>query len=148
LLYSMKLNRLALFPVILAGAACASSQLPTEPVVYSQAEAADSVLIRVAQTIVVEGVRVRFNAVESDSRCASDVVCVWEGDAVADFSVEQNCECESPTYTLQLHTTLEPKSGVAYGYRVELRRLEPYPIASSPIRKDAYSAWIRVVRAE
>lgn len=144
----MKLHRLVPLAVGLAGVACASSQLPTEPVVYSQSEAADSVLIRVAQTIVVEGIRVRFNAVESDSRCPSDVVCVWAGDAVAQFSVEQNCACESPTVRLELHTTLEPKSDVAYGYRVELRQLAPYPKTSSPIRKDAYSAWIRLTRVE
>lgn len=143
-----RLDRLVLLPVVLAGAACASSQFPTEPVVYSQAEAADSVLIRVGQTIVVEGIRIRFNAVESDSRCPSDVVCVWAGDAVAVFSVEQTCECESPTLALELHTTLEPKSDVAYGYRVDLRGLEPYPTTSSPIRKAAYSAWLRVVRVE
>ena len=144
----MKLHRLVPLAVGLAGVACASSQLPTEPVVYSQSEAADSVLIRVAQTIVVEGIRVRFNAVESDSRCPSDVVCVWAGDAVAQFSVEQNCACESPTVRLELHTTLEPKSDAAYGYRVELRQLAPYPKTSSPIRKDAYSAWIRLTRVE
>lgn len=142
----MRLNHLAVFAVLLTSAACASSRMPTEPVVYSQSEAADSVRIHVGQTIVVEDIRVRFTAVESDSRCATGVVCVWEGDAVANFSVEQNCECNSVTYQLELHTTLEPKSGSAYGYRVELLKLAPYPHASSPIKPDAYYAWIRLTR--
>ena len=137
----------ALFSISMAGA-CASSQLPTEPVVYSQAEAADSVKIRIGQTIVVEGVRVQFSDVESDSRCASDVVCVWAGDALADFVVEQNCECKSPAFVLKLHTTLEPKSGTAYGFRVDLLEVSPYPRTTSPIKKDTYSAWIRLTRVQ
>ena len=132
---------------ILTAGACASSQLPTEPVVYSQSEAADSVKIHVGNTIVVEGIRVLFSEVESDSRCASDVVCIWAGDAQANFVVEQNCECRSAAFVLKLHTTLEPKNGTAYGFRVELLGVMPYPKkTTSPIRKDAYEAWVRITR--
>ena len=144
----MHTRLLAAAIAILTAGACASSQLPTDPVVYSQSEAADSVKVRVAQTIVVEGIRVRFNNVESDSRCASDVVCVWAGDALAKFVVEQNCECDSPEFELKLHTTLEPKSGSAYGFRVELLKLDPYPKTTAPIRKDAYEAWLRITRVQ
>jgi hypothetical protein len=141
----MKINYLAAVVASFALAACASSSgLPTEPVVYSQSEAADSVRVRVGQTVVVGGVKVRFNAVESDSRCPIDAICIWEGDAVAVFVVEQNCACRTPAFELKLHTTLEPKSGAAYGFKVELRHLSPYPSASSPIKPDAYSAWIRL----
>ncbi|MGH9203692.1 MAG: hypothetical protein ACRD2A_20900 [Vicinamibacterales bacterium] len=129
-------------------AGCASSSLPTEPIVYSLAEAADSVRVRVGQAIVVEGIRIRFTAVESDSRCPMDAVCVWAGDAVADIVVEQNCDCRSAAFELKLHTNLEPRSGTAYGFRVELLQLSPYPRASSPIKPDAYSAWLRIKRVE
>jgi hypothetical protein len=145
----MKLNHLAILVLTVAGAACASSKgLPTEPVVYSQAQAADSVLVRVGQTIVVSGIRLRFNAVQSDSRCPSDVVCVWAGDAVANLRVELNCDCDGPSFELKLHTNLQPKSGTAYSFRVELLHLEPYPSVSSPIKDDAYSAWIRLTKVE
>ena len=140
----MNTRLLATAITILSAGACASSSLPTDPVVYSQSEAADSVKVRVGQTIIVEGIRVRFDKVESDSRCASDVVCIWEGDAVAKFVVEQNCECNSAAFELKLHTTLEPKSGSAYGFRVELLELAPYPRTTSPMRKDAYEAWLRI----
>ena len=140
-----RINHLAVLLVSLAIAACSSnSALPTEPVVYSRSEAADSVRVRVGQTIVVEGVKVRFSAVESDSRCPMDAVCVWEGDAVAVFLVEQNCDCRTPAFELKLHTTLQPKSGTAYGFKVTLLNLQPYPRASSPTKPDAYYAWIRL----
>ena len=140
----MNTRLLATAITLLSAGACASSSLPTDPVVYSQSEASDSVKVRVGQTIVVEGIRVRFSTVESDSRCGSDVVCIWEGDAVANFVVEQNCECRSAAFELKLHTALDPKSGSAYGFRVELLELVPYPRSTSPIRKDAYEAWVRI----
>ena len=144
----MNVRPLAVAFTLLILAACASTSLPTDPVVYSQAEAADSIRIRIGQTVVVEGIRTRFHAVESDSRCPMDVVCVWAGDAVANFVVEQNCECRSAAFELKLHTTLEPKTGTAYGFRVELLQLAPYPRASSPTKPDAYSAWIRITRVQ
>ena len=142
----MKIKHLSILLASLVIGACASSNgFPTE-VVYSQSEAADSVRIRVTQTVIVEGVKVRFSAVESDSRCPMDVVCVWEGDAVANFVVEQNCNCDTPSFELKLHTTLEPKSGTAHGFKVELLQLQPYPRASSPTKRDAYYAWIRLTK--
>lgn len=129
-------------------AACASTNAPTGPVVYSLAEAEDSVRVRAGQTLIVDGIRIRFNAVENDSRCPADVVCVWEGDAIVSLAVEQNCECRSLAFELRLHTSLEPRAGAAWGYRVELRGLTPQPRVSSPIKPEAYVAWLRVVRVE
>jgi len=125
-------------------AACSSQPSTTEPVVYSQAEAADSITIRVGRTILVGDVRIRFEAVESDSRCPMDVVCVWAGDAVANLVVEKT-STESPAVSLRLHTYLEPRNGVAYGVRIELLTLQPYPRASTPTKADDYVASIRVV---
>ena len=138
--------RFVAIAALVALAACSSSKLSTEPIVLSQSEAADSVRVRVGQTLIVEDVKVRFTGVASDSRCPMDAVCVWAGDAVANFAVEQNCECRAVTVSLALHTNLEPKSGVGYGYRVELKGLQPYPRASLETKPDAYYAWVRIVR--
>lgn len=144
----MNTRRFAVIVASLVLSACASSGAPTEPVVYSQAEAADSVRVRVGETIVVSNARIRFSAVESDSRCASDVVCVWAGDAVASFIVEMNCECKTPAFELKLHTTLDPKFGVAYGQRVQLLQLQPYPRSSQPTKPDEYYAWLKVTASQ
>ena len=131
-----------------AGAACSSSRLSTEPIILSQSEAADSVRVRVGQVLIVEGVRIRFTGVESDSRCPQDVVCVWAGDAIANVSVELNCECRAAAIQLPLHLNTEPRSGTAYGYRVELRGLEPATHSEMDIKPEAYRAWLRVVKVE
>src|SRR5688500_18399437 len=141
----MKITHLAVVVASFTLAACASSNgLPTEPVVYSQAEAADSIRIRIGQTIVVEGVKVRFSAVESDSRCPIDAICVWQGDAVAVFVVEQNCDCRSPYFEFMFQSTLDPKSVTTYASNVEFRHIAAYPSASSSSKHYAYSAWIRL----
>jgi len=144
----MRSHHILLSAISLALTACASSGTPTEPIVYSQTEAADSVRIQVGQTIAVGGIRVRFSAVESDSRCPSDVVCVWAGDAIAAFVAEQNCDCRTPAYDLKLHTTLQPKSAAVHGYRIELLHLVPYPNSATPIKRGDYAAWLRVVPIE
>jgi hypothetical protein len=137
----MKL-RLAVVAAVLAVAACSSQTTTTEPVVYSLAQAADSVQIRVGETISVEGTRIQFESVVSDSRCPMDVVCVWEGDAAVQISAQQGAD----TQLMQLHTTLEPHNSTAHGYRIELRSVSPYPRAATPTRPDSYSVWLRIVR--
>lgn len=148
LAYPMQLRHLAVLVAAAALGACASSSAPTEPVVYSQSEAADSVRMRAGQTIRVDGIRVRFTGVESDSRCPMDAICIWAGDAVAVFLIELDCECRAAAFQLRLHTTLQPRNGTAYGRRLELLLLAPYPVAPSPIKPDAYSAWVRLTRVE
>ena len=140
------MRALVLIAASLAIAACSSNPTTTEPVVYSQSEVADSINIRVGRTIIVDGTRIRFDVVESDSRCPTDVVCVWEGDAVARFVVEQTA-APSSALTLQLHTSLQPKSGTAHGFRIELLALQPYPRASTATKPDEYIASVKIVPA-
>ena len=127
-------------------AACSSNPTTTEPVVYSQSEVADSIHIRLGRTIIVDGTRITFEAVESDSRCPMDVVCVWQGDAVARFVVEQS-GAPSSGVTLKLHTTLDPKSGTGHGFRIDLLTLAPYPRAATATKPDEYIAAVKIVPA-
>jgi hypothetical protein len=140
------MRTLVLIAASLVMAACSSKPATTEPVVYSQSEVADSIAIRVGRTIIVDGTRIRFEAVESDSRCPVDVVCVWQGDAVARFVIEQT-GAPSSGVTLKLHTGLEPRSGTGHGFRVELLTLQPSPRASTPTKADDHVASIKVVPA-
>ena len=140
------MRALVLIATSLGLAACSSNPSTTEPVVYSQSEVADSINIRVGRTIIVDGTRITFEAVESDSRCPMDAICVWQGDAVARFVVERTAAASS-ALSLQLHTTLQPKSGSAHGFRIELLTLQPFPRASAPTKADDYVASIKVVPA-
>jgi hypothetical protein len=74
------------------------------------------------------------------------VVCIWEGDAVASLVVER-AATPSSAVTLNLHTSIAPKSGEAHGFKIELLVLTPYPSTASPIKRDGYAAWLRITPA-
>jgi hypothetical protein len=89
------------------------------------------------QTAVLPSGRlsITFAAVIGDSRCPSDVVCVWEGEATIGFQV-----IAAPADTHIVTLTLRP--GCAYrcdpdnavldtlGYRFQLLAVDPYPVST------------------
>lgn len=87
---------------------------------------------------------VTFEAVTGDSRCPSDVVCIWAGDAAVRLQLSGEA-----TGDLVLHTpteTIGPRSGVAGRFRVELLELTPQPHTGRP-RPPAYRATLRITLA-
>ena len=86
------------------------------------------------------GQLVRFEAVPADSRCPTDVTCVWAGNALVRVRV-QGQETDS---LLELNTTLEPKTGRVGEVRVELRGLEPAPRSTEPPAERRYRARLLV----
>lgn len=82
--------------------------------------------------------------VENDSRCATGVQCVWEGDATAVTSVW--VESGEPT-TIELHLNERfSRSAVVGTYAIELLRIEPHPEEGVRIDPAAYRATVRVSR--
>ena len=78
---------------------------------------------------------VRFIDVVDDSRCPSDVECVWSGDGAVLLEVAPlNGDSKEDV----VHTSLEPHQ-IPLG-RAELRlvRLDPYPVTTRPIAPHDY----------
>jgi hypothetical protein len=84
-----------------------------------------------------DGARLRFERVESDSRCPRDVVCVWAGDAT--ISVTLN-PAKGSTESREMHT--QPTgSQISYeNYTITLTALAPYPRSSQEIPSASYIA--------
>ena len=97
--------------------------------------------IAVGQEAKVEGtsVVIRFRGVTNDSRCPSNVQCVWAGNAVAGFDLRG-----AGTSDGSLNTTLEPKSVRYGGYTISLVGLKPIPRSGSTIPELEYVATLRV----
>ena len=75
-----------------------------------------------------------FNEVVSDSRCPSDVTCVWAGEAKVKLSIEKNGELlETKTLTLPNSSTDQNTFQLA-DQAIQVLRLAPYP--SSKNKKD------------
>jgi hypothetical protein len=88
-----------------------------------------------------DGFKVRLAKVE-DSRCPSDVVCVWAGNAKSSFVASLS---SGATANFVLNTGLDPRYADVLGRRVTLIEVHPGAgPANTPIPQSAYRATIRV----
>lgn len=110
-----------------------TSILPTE------ASSDEPILLALNQSkSLPRGPVLRFVSVEEDSRCPTGVQCVWAGNA----RVRIDATFDGQTQRLGLNTTLEPKSGVAFDYSIEL--LDVMPAATTPSQPESkYSVRLR-----
>jgi hypothetical protein len=98
-----------------------------------------------AASIEGTGVRVRFEEVTSDSRCAINATCVWAGDAVVGIRVLD--EVGSSRY--ELHTSdASRKFAWHRNIRIEVVDLQPYPFSGRPTDPAAYRATLKTRRAD
>ena len=83
---------------------------------------------------------VTFRAVSEDSRCPSDVVCVWEGNG----QVRLEIRLRGSRQTLALNTTTQPREVSVGSYRLRLDELAPLPEATRPIPPTEYVATLEL----
>ncbi len=83
---------------------------------------------------------ISFTKVVTDSRCPSDVVCVWAGTAIIEL---QTCDIEGGTITLEIY---KPVEYIIDGqkYSIELTALNPYPSEAHPADVNDYKATVTV----
>lgn len=116
----------------------AASRNPT----VSQQELGRSFSMKVGESITVGELRLTFRAVEGDSRCPTDVVCVWAGDAEIALKIEQ----ANRAAVAALHTMLEPKKTEWNGYTISLVSLTPVRRAADAVNPEDYRAEVVVTR--
>lgn len=91
--------------------------------------------------------QIKLDSVTSDSRCPSDVVCVWEGNAAVRFEIDFNDE--KLQFTLNTHGSNNMKSDTVFGkYIIEMTELIPYPVSTSTINQENYEATLIVKEIE
>lgn len=102
--------------------------------------------LKPGQSATVQGLRITFDTVDQDSRCPTDVACVWEGDAVVKLTLAQS---EAAKEARELHTsgTGGPRRATYGGYEVELTGLRPAPRSAEPVKPADYRATLTVRRA-
>ncbi len=100
------------------------------------------VVIALGGEIVVDGIlRVGFADLTEDSRCPTDVVCVWRGNAAVQLGLTLG---SGPTQPFTVNTGVDPFSAVFGSYRVTILDVSPAPVSTSPIDRDDYRARLRV----
>ncbi|HEV7473705.1 MAG TPA: hypothetical protein VGN90_06640 [Pyrinomonadaceae bacterium] len=92
-------------------------------------------------TLKSEGLRVKFVEVKDDSRCPSDVTCVWAGTANVRIEVSFRGKGRK-NLTLNLMNNAAP---VSYrNYKISLTGLSPYPRRDRKIEPGDYEATLLV----
>ena len=88
-------------------------------------------------------VSITFVEVAQDSRCPSDVDCVWAGKVQVLIEVHQGTELQQYTLTLP---PLEADISVMTlaDYTIELKDVQPYPVSTDPIDSADYEITLEV----
>lgn len=87
------------------------------------------------------GAKICLDSIFNDSRCPTGLDCVWEGDAVAAFTLTKNNKVNS----FNLHANKKFQNDtIIEGIAIKLLRITPYPVANQPIDPYAYRSEISV----
>jgi len=77
----------------------------------------------------VGGVVITFVRVKEDSRCPSDVQCVWAGNAAVELTLTPG---GSAPVSRVINSGIDPKTIDDFGLRLTFRSLSPSPRQASP----------------
>lgn len=93
-----------------------------------------------------EDIKITFLNVTSDSRCPSDVTCIWQGQAGIEIDVQKG-EVES-SISLSIGGDSSPEESIFNAYLIQLVDLSPYPISTKNIQPEDYTATIKITKYE
>lgn len=95
------------------------------------------VLLAHGQSVLVgeEPLRIAFRDVMEDSRCPSDVQCVWEGNGKVRLGLALG---GAPETTADVNTSTPATRAYIGGYRISLIDLMPNPVSTSSIPPNTY----------
>ena len=121
-------------------AACETG--PNNP--NTQQTGKDEFSVAYGRDVAVPGTAARlgFEQVTHESRCPSDVVCVWEGQVTLVLGVTVG---DGPTVPQEV--TLRAGSSEPFtvqGVMLTLFRVDPYPVTTQPREIEDYVAFLRV----
>jgi hypothetical protein len=100
--------------------------------------------LAVGQEAQIQGsaVSIRFNGVGEDSRCGTDVQCIWAGNAVVRLTLSSSATTPDES---ALNTGLEPRQTPYAGYTIRLVALNPAPKSGRQIAQTDYVVTLEVV---
>lgn len=104
-------------------------------------------------TIKPDNVQVRFDTVISDSRCPTNVFCLWEGESQIKISlIKSRTAIIYGEIPIRGYVTITDTCCHKYidinGYRITLMQLDPYPQHPIPNDYTKYRATLLVNRIE
>ncbi len=109
-------------------------------------ETESAFILKVGEGVELAGgeLVIHLTEVADDSRCPTDAVCVWQGDAVAALQVVS----AGVEHALRLHTNPGKATGPGHAdvgaYRIVFLKLAPEPLAGVSIPQGDYRVTLRI----
>lgn len=95
-----------------------------------------------SKTLEDSGLQIGFDGILSDSRCPENLLCIWEGDAVALIWAVQP---SNDKLSYELHTYRDFQWQVRYNdYTIKLMKVAPYPKMDDVIDPEEYKVTLDV----
>ena len=94
------------------------------------------------QVTAVDGLKIAFIELVEDSRCPTDVDCIWAGNAKIKVRVTKNGRSK----VLELDTLTRGMTPSYGNYRLKLKALTPEPRSNIRINRNGYKATIEVTK--
>jgi len=117
-----------------------------ENLVYIQLETPFDIQINQTAFIESENLQIRLSDIQ-DSRCPSDVQCVWEGQVTVSVSKDIGGN-NAGTFVLGTATHLNPSIQQFDKYFLQLIKVEPYPTSTEPILPSDYIVTMKLISTE
>lgn len=131
----------ALLLVFSAGCNAFQSGDPDRPIIYVQTGREFDLIT--GQTARIKGsfLNITFTGVREDSRCPTDVRCVWAGNAVVRISLRH---ANGPATDTVLSVNQEPRSLRYENYFISVLGLEPQRRTDHVLKQEEYTVTLRV----
>jgi hypothetical protein len=142
-------NRMLKSSLLVAAVAAACSSPGSDPAdpdagaIVVETEAGRTFELAPGETARIAGlgILVAFRGVASDSRCPSDVTCVWAGDAALRIRATEG---RAEWMPFDLHTNEDPRSATIGGHTITVVGLTPEPVSDRTIANERYRVTLRV----
>ena len=85
--------------------------------------------VALGETVQLDGVSFSLTEILEDSRCPSDVTCVWAGRAKVNVAIEEN-DKDGTTQTILFQNSKQPILLETQTHRYRAIKLTPYPTSA------------------
>src|SRR5437867_1183279 len=105
--------------------------------------------LKVNQTTSLESdsIKVKFLNVTTDSRCPSDVTCVWQGEVKIHVNIIENNK-DLGNFSLTSRAGQEDLAIQSFdGYSIQVVKVEPYPTSGNKISLSDYVATLVISKS-
>jgi hypothetical protein len=95
-----------------------------------------------------ENIKIKFLEVTGDSRCPSDVICVWAGEVKVLINIQLDDQDLGDSTLVGQAVNDDQAAKVFDGYSVRLLAVDPYPIKNETIQPSDYIITLIVTVAQ